>query len=607
MKNKVYKNGTSIIRVLAEDNERILVIDCVKASMPKWIKKDFESLEIVSEDNLRAHLGICFEDTENLNPKAKKTMYERYTLISGVLPFLKDENMRSRAIENISIEHGISKQTIRRYLCLYLIHQDIRALAPTEKKEEKKLSPDEKNMRWSLNKFFYNKNRNSLKYAYTMMLKEKYCDETGQLLDIHPSFYQFRYFYRKTKNLQTYYISRDGLKSYQRDNRPLIGDNIQSYAPNIGVGMLDSTVCDIYLVNNKNQIIGRPIMTACIDAYSGLCCGYSLTLEGGMYSLRNLMINVISDKKEHCKKFGISISSSEWNASKMLGKLVTDKGSEYKSENFEQLAELGVSIVNLPPYRPELKGAVEKFFDVVQDYYKPYLKGCGVIEPDFQERGAHDYRKDASLTLEQFEEIIIRCILFYNSKRIIEKFPYTEEMLQREIKPYSSEIWNYGMEVEGANLIDVSKKDLILTLLPRVTGKFTRQGLKVNGLRYHNENFREKYLQGKEALVAYNPDNVNSIFVIENGKYIEFTLIESRFKDRKLSEVNELKHLQTDITKREKENRVQGEIDLSNHIIAIRNQAVKDTKACVKSIRESRKAEQESIHKDYVREVAVNE
>ena len=63
------------------------------------------------------------------------------------------------------------------------------------------------------------------------------------------------------------------------------------------------------------------------------------------------------------------------------------------------MAELGVTIVNLPSYRPELKGIVEKFFDLIQDSFKPYLKGKGVIDPDFQERGAHDYRKDACLTL----------------------------------------------------------------------------------------------------------------------------------------------------------------------------------------------------------------
>ena len=67
------------------------------------------------------------------------------------------------------------------------------------------------------------------------------------------------------------------------------------------------------------------------------------------------MINVVIDKVEWCEKHGIIINKSEWNNSQLSGVLVTDMGSEYKSENFEQLVELGVTITNLPPYRLELK------------------------------------------------------------------------------------------------------------------------------------------------------------------------------------------------------------------------------------------------------------
>ena len=70
-------------------------------------------------------------------------------------------------------------------------------------------------------------------------------------------------------------------------------------------------------------------------------------------------------------------------------------GKEYASSNFEQITELGVTLINLPPYRPELKGSVEKFFDIIQNMYKPYLKNKGIVEPDYKERGSHDYRKDA--------------------------------------------------------------------------------------------------------------------------------------------------------------------------------------------------------------------
>lgn len=187
------------------------------------------------------------------------------------------------------------------------------------------------------------------------MLAEKYCDEQGHLLEVFPSYYQFRYFYRKSKNIQNFYITREGKTEYQRNHRPLLGDGIQEYAKCVGTGMLDSTVCDIYLVNEEGNVAGRPVLTACVDAYSGLCNGYTLTLEGGVYSLRALMTNIISDKVIFCEEHGIRIERDMWDSSLLPGNIVTDMGSEYKSQNFEQLTELGLTITNLPPYRPELK------------------------------------------------------------------------------------------------------------------------------------------------------------------------------------------------------------------------------------------------------------
>lgn len=425
-KNNLLKKENQIIRVLEIQNEQIFIIDCVKRAMPKWVNLDFicDYVEI-TEREMQLLTGMMLPDMELLDAESRRFMYERYTLIAGILPFASDEWQRKELISKISAEKGISKKSIRSYLCLYLVYQNIVALAPlsillpkeNKKSADRELTQDEKNMRWSLNKYFYNQKKNSLDTAYTMMLKEKYCDSVGVLLPEYPTFNQFRYFYRKTKNLQNYYISRNGLKDYQKNNRPLLGDGVQEFASHVGVAMLDATVCDIYLVNESGSLVGRPILTACIDAYSSLCCGYSLSWEGGTYSLRGLMVNVLSDKVEWCKKHGVFIQKQQWDSDRLPAIFVTDMGSEYKSETFEQIADLGVTVINLPSYRPELKGSVEKFFDLIQDTYKKHLKGKGVIEPDYQERGSHDYRKDACLTMADFEKVVLRCIVYYNSQR----------------------------------------------------------------------------------------------------------------------------------------------------------------------------------------------
>lgn len=603
--HRIIRHKDTILRILDTEENKVLAIDCVKRGMPKWISLSGlkDGVEISKEDFGKE---MQREIPEEISASARKTMHERFTIISGILPYVGDKRKRSQRIADAAEKYKVSQNTVKNYLGLYLAYQDISVLAPKEKKKKRELTQDEKNMRWALNKFYYTKEKQSLSTVYTLMLKEKYCDRNGKLPEHYPSMHQLRYFYEKTKKMQTYYISRDGLKDYQRNHRPLLGDGVLEFC-SVGVGMLDGTVCDIYLVDDAGHLVGRPILLACVDAYTSFCYGYSLLWEGGVYSLRNLMLNVIADKKEWCRKFGILIDKEQWDCDRLPGLMLTDMGTEYTSENFGQITELGVTIQNLPAYRPELKGQVEKFFDLIQSEYKKHLKGKGVIEPDYRERGAHDYRKDACLTMRDFETVILRCILYYNSQRIIENFPYTEEMLQEEVKPFASSIFEWGKQKEGVNLIPVSKEELILTLLPRTTGKLTRFGLRVKGMRYHADGYTEKYLKGGEVTVAYNPEDVSHVWLFENGNYQIFDLIESRFRGKDMVEAEKLKADCNEMIKNASAGNLQAKIDLAMHIQNIASHAVHTEDTKIKNIRRTRQREQRKRHVDFVKEGIGNE
>ena len=266
--NELLRYDGSIVRVLDLRDDQALVIDCVKRHMPSWVSAaPLEECERTDISELCSAAGIRLRSLDSLSPTDRKTCRERYSIIAPVLPFVGDERRRTEMIYESADRFSISKQTIRKYLCLYLAYQNEEIFAPPENCE-KPLTKNEKNMRWALNKYYYTRHRNPLTVAYQYMLQEKY------------------------------------------------------------------------------------------------------TVDG----------------------------------------VVTDNGREYVSAIFDQLADLGVSLVNLPPFRPELKGVCEKCFDLLQSSYKPYLRGKGVIEPDFQKRGARDYRLDACLILEEFDRVILRCI-----------------------------------------------------------------------------------------------------------------------------------------------------------------------------------------------------
>jgi len=616
-KNELLSKEDNIVRILAEDMDDVLYIQCrgTKAPMPGWCKaSDFKDYKPCTEDELLELYGMGIVPEDNLSAKERDTARERYAVIVPVLLCMEDESTISRTqmIERTAKEHGVTKQTVRNYLKMYLTYNSISALVRKHRTaKEKPLSVDEKNIRWAVNKYYYSRKKNSLNTAYKLMLKEKYTNTEGILEKDYPSFNQFRYWYAKNKKYMSYYISREGKTGFMRNHRVLAGDNVQAFAAAPGVGMADSTIVDLYIVSDdRTKVVGRPVMTALLDGYSYLCLGYSLGWEGGEYSLQSLMINVVTNKKEHCHKFGIEITEEEWPGG-LPGCIVTDRGSDYAGNTYGQIAELGVKIINLEAYRADAKGVVEKFFDIIQNFFKPYLKGAGVVAEEYLERGSYfgNYKEKSCLTLKEFETIMLRCIVHYNSKHIIKNFPFTEEMLELGIKPYSNCIWKYGIEnLRGCNVLqDVTKEQIILTLLPRTDGNFSRFGLKVNGLRYFCEGFFERCLKGGKVTVAYDRADVSCVWIYEEGEYTRFDLIESRYQGKDIEAVLDMKERQKEIINREQQQSIQSEIELMSHIQIIKHNAMTKVSPDVKNIRETREEERKKKHINYAKEAGLHD
>lgn len=605
-KNDYLKVNDIIYRILAEDKDNYLVLNCNTKNMPAW-KKESELADgvIINREEVFEILEIELIE-EKLTGTAFKQAHERYTMIAGVLAFMNDDSLRNRAIAIAVDTYGISRRTLTTYLCNYLVTDNISSLVPKPRKKNRSLNDDEKIMRWALNKFYYTRYKHKLTDCYIMMLKEKYTDESGKLKEEHPSIHQFRYFFNKTRKKQTELISREGIKEYQLNHRPLLGEGIHDFAPTIGTGMLDGTVCDLYLVDSSGKLVGRPLLVACVDAYSGLCCGYSLLWEGGVYSVREMMLNVIEDKVKWCKQFGIQIQKEQWPCDKLPGVLVTDRGSEYISYNFEQISELGCQVISLPSFSANMKGPVEKLFDLVQDSFKPFLKGYGVIEKDFQKRGIKDYRLESCLTIEQFEKIIIHTIIYYNN-RVLENFPYSDDMMKDGIVPSTAGIWDYQTEYGNSNLLSVSKEQLVLTLLPRTEGRFTRKGLVVNKMRYDADGFTEEYLNGEKCTVAFNPDDASVVWLLKEGDYIKFSLIEKKYNGMSVDEVHTQKKKQKQYVAGFREDALVAKVDLAQKINTIVEHALKSDDTDITGVTKRRQKARIQRHRNLTSEVINNE
>lgn len=483
----------------------------------------------VSEQDLKAYPRIeppqeylKYIDKQKNPTKGQR---KRLELISELMEdeiYIMDKRVRNQKIKEIAEREGTTGKRIQK---LYFRQLAGRSLVEERKLPEKSETQEQKNFRWAIDTFYYSAKKMSLRSAYDMLLLSRYTDADGYLLETHPSWHCFRhYFYGEScNNKSRNTISRNGLTDYQRNKRPLFG-SAMSWRDKIGAYQMDATQADIYLVSrlDKSAVIGRPNIYMAVDTATQLIAGIYVGLDAGEQAVINCLANAAMDKVEFCSQYGIEIKADEWPNTGLPGEIITDKGKEFIGSRMEELAmKYGIEFESLPPFRPDGKGLVEKTFDLIQQKYKPALRGKGVIEPDAQERWAVDYRSQAVLTLEDFTKVVIHCVLYLNSCRIIQNSQIGEAT------PVASELWKWYEEQGQSMVIPVSGETLYQFGLPRKTATLSRKGISNQGLWYISAGYK-KLLEckkiGDTVQIAYDPENVNQIYLIDGMKYLPFEL-----------------------------------------------------------------------------------
>lgn len=190
-KYDLMKLNDSVIRIIDIKADKLLITDCIKRTMPVWVKisdiKEYRECSVTELQDI--------QPVETLNTEQKKIIHERFTMITPILANIGKKQERSELIRDISEDNGITKQTVRKYLCAYLAYMDITALVPKERVYDDALTQDEKNIRWALNKFYYTTQKldfddlaryiakgsgSSLRQVYDYLENEEmYLSETG--------------------------------------------------------------------------------------------------------------------------------------------------------------------------------------------------------------------------------------------------------------------------------------------------------------------------------------------------------------------------------------------------------------------------------------------
>ena len=72
-KNKLYFKNDSVIRVLEERDGKILVIDCIRRTMPQWkVTACLDGWEQCSQETLYAITNVEIPEIDSLCPESRK-------------------------------------------------------------------------------------------------------------------------------------------------------------------------------------------------------------------------------------------------------------------------------------------------------------------------------------------------------------------------------------------------------------------------------------------------------------------------------------------------------------------------------------------------------
>ncbi|MEC1698140.1 Mu transposase C-terminal domain-containing protein [Schinkia azotoformans] len=415
----------------------------------------------------------------------------------------------------------------------------------------------------SIKKYYLSQKKPSLKYTFKRMTRDyyaklKYFDEDGNEKVVlkpeeeRPTFKQFYYWFDKEYRNDQVTKEREGQYKFEQNFRAILGSSTAETEGPGDIYQIDATPSNIYLVNrfNPNWIVGRPTTYFTVDVNTHLITGLYVGLENASWkAMMNAIVNTCMDKVEYCKKFGITISPEMWPSKHLPSNIIGDRG-ELASHGVDHLVEgLGPHISNTPPYRPDWKGIVEKLFDTSQEKIKPFLPGY--VHEDHGERGAKDYRLEASLSIEEYTKILINFILFYNHNFYMEDYVRSEEQIKDNVQPVPIKLWEWGVKNAAGKLHKHNIDEVIFYLLPRDTVTITEKGIKYKKMLYTTPRalkegwFSRARQKGSWKVdFSYDPRNMDEIYLHTNDEelFIPCTLVEhhSIYNNKTIEEIEQL-------------------------------------------------------------------
>ncbi len=258
------------------------------------------------------------------------------------------------------------------------------------------------------------------------------------------------------------------------------------------VWQCDHTRVDVLLVDQQGQLLGRPWLTTVIDTYSRCIMGINLGFDAPSSQVVALALRHGILPKQYSSDYGLHC---EWGTYGKPEHFYTDGGKDFRSQHLNQIGvQLGF-VCHLRA-RPSEGGIVERPFRTFNTDLFSTLPGY--TGSNVQQR-PEDAEKDASLTLRQLEQILVRYIVDNYNQQIDARMG-DQTRFQR---------WESGL-LATPHLF--SERELDICLMKQTKRRIQRGGyLQFENLMYRGENLGG--YAGENVVLRYNPRDITMILV----------------------------------------------------------------------------------------------
>lgn len=180
----------------------------------------------------------------------------------------------------------------------------------------------------------------------------------------------------------------------------------------LAIVQIDHTPVDLIIVDDRHRKpIGRLWLTLAIDVHSRMITGYYLALEEpSEISVAMCVAHSILPKEAWLNLHGVQGEWPVWGFPRVVH---SDNGPDFKAENFRRsCANYNIENQFRPVKRPKYGGHIERLLGT---FMRELHELPGTTHSSVTKREGYDSDKHSVLTMNEFEEWLVRSILLYHA------------------------------------------------------------------------------------------------------------------------------------------------------------------------------------------------